>query len=162
MTYMNAQRTDWSDVMQEATAEGQPLSHQPKYHSRTRNNKSLFDLGKGSRETKSVCARKDDDVLAELVSDSIEERGIPLFLDYDRFTNPFFKFKSGVTVSAADDQLPPTFLQSPSNCEPSHQAIVLAGGGMKGEDPVGKLGSEFLDKSKTPRDIFPSESRKFS
>lgn len=159
MTYMNAQKTDWSDAMQEDTSAGQPLSHKPKYVYLTRNNKTLFDLGRG---TKSLCTQKEDDVLAELVSDSIDERGVPLFLDHDKFSNPFFKFKSRVAVSNMDDPQPATLLNPPSQCDPPPPVFGMVAGPSKVEEVTVRLGSEFLDKSKTPRDIFPSESRRLS
>jgi hypothetical protein len=159
MTYMNAQGTDWSDLMQEDASTDPQLSKHSNYVYATRNNKTLFDLGKG---TKSLCTRKEDDVLAELVSDSIDGRGVPLFLDYDKFSNPFFKFKTGIAVSASEDLQHVTLLNAPSQCDPSPPIFAITTAGNRADEVTGKHGSEFFDKSKTPRDMLPSESRRLS
>ena len=81
--------TDWNDSLREDSPYEPRLSHATTYGLKTRSNMSLFKYG----VTDVSSEDSNDNILGQFVSDSVNMRTVRLFIDYDKFSNPFFKFK---------------------------------------------------------------------
>lgn len=91
MNEKHAQKnTDWNETFVEDTLNEPRHSHTTTYAYKTRSNEALFKFGQTEQSLRSL----DEDILiGNLVCDSVDMRAVPLFLDSNKFSNPFFRFK---------------------------------------------------------------------
>ncbi len=89
MSGKDVAKTDWSDLCNEGSPHDQRTAYKNNtYNYRTKSNMSVFQHGKtngsGSSDT--------ENLILEIVSDSVDSRNVPMFIDYSRFSNPFMKY----------------------------------------------------------------------
>lgn len=88
----NTKHTDWNDSFREdSPSPYEPrLSHATTYGLKTRSNVTLFKYG----VTDVSSEDSNDNILGIYVSDSVNSRKVRHFIDYEKFSNPFFKYKT--------------------------------------------------------------------
>lgn len=79
--------TDWNDALREDSAYEPRLSHATTYCYKTKCNETLFKFG----VTDVSWDDSADGVVGQLVGDSVDTRNVRMFIDYEKFSNPFFR-----------------------------------------------------------------------
>lgn len=156
--------TDWNDSLREDSPFEPRLSHATTYGRKTRSNMSLFKFG----VTDVSSDDSNDNILGQFVSDSINSRRVRLFIDYDKFSNPFIKFKSPkFCIRASKMEISPTENTETRELREEIQAAAKANP-TRGQFPYSRYKPEFISYSKlagdkpieSPRDIVPPEPEK--
>jgi hypothetical protein len=120
--------TDWDDALREDSPSEPRLSHATAYGLKTRSNMSLFRYG----VTDVSQEESDDNIIGQYVGDSVNSRIVRLFIDYEKFSNPFLKFgrQKGQTTELKME-VPPTDNTDTNdmrdNCRPSGPAYHSMG-----------------------------------
>ena len=82
-------KTDWSEVCNEDhSLDAKVMYTNSNYPYTTKSSQSVFKKGLNNTGTHF----DDENMILEIVSDSVDSRCVPMFIDYNRFSNPFIKY----------------------------------------------------------------------
>lgn len=156
--------TDWNDSLREDSPFEPRLSHATTYGLKTRSNMSLFKYG----VTDVSSDDSNDNILGQFVSDSINSRRVRLFIDYDKFSNPFLKFKSSKFCHRNfKTEIIPTENTETRELRDEPKVSIIVNAPLD-KHPYIRIKPEFITYSKltgdkpidSPRDIVPKEPEK--
>ena len=83
--------SDWNETFQEELEHQKSVSHKVHHSLISRSHDLLFRMGYSQRSENRVT--ENENLVEELISDRINFKKIPQFIDYNKFSNPFMTFK---------------------------------------------------------------------